>query len=144
MKKLVAKIPILFQGRMYEVGETLPAYEEKMVDAWLRAKSAELIDTAKPATTANDGEDAPRASQNGQGEPGTDQHTQDDQGGEETAKLLVGHLSPNQLSEMNKPDLEALAKQRGVEIPRGATKALIVERLAAEIVHTPENDGDTQ
>lgn len=158
MKKLVAKIPILFQGRMYEAGETLPAYDEKMTDAWLRAKSAELIDTDKPKDPPGDDQGTPGALQDGQNNPGDDQHPQGDQGGEtggedgqngedggeDTAKLMEGHLDPAQLSEMNKPDLEALAKQMGIEIPRGATKALIVERLSAAVVHAPENDGDAQ
>lgn len=40
-KVLVAKRPILYEGRQFEVGEHLPAYDKKMVDAWLKANSAE-------------------------------------------------------------------------------------------------------
>ena len=46
-------------------------------------------------------------------------------------------LDPAQLEEMNKDDLKKLAKDMGVDLPRGAAKALIVERLAAAIVQTP-------
>ena len=43
MKKLIAKRPILYGSRMYEAGDTLPANDERMVNAWLAAESAELI-----------------------------------------------------------------------------------------------------
>ena len=51
--------------------------------------------------------------------------------------MVEGHLNPTQLEEMNKDDLKKLAKDMGVDLPRGAAKALIVERLAAAIVQTP-------
>ena len=40
MKKLIAKRPVLYLGRMYDPGDTLPANDQKMVTAWLNAKSA--------------------------------------------------------------------------------------------------------
>ena len=40
MKKLIAKRPVLYLGRMYDAGDTLPANDQKMVTAWLNAKSA--------------------------------------------------------------------------------------------------------
>lgn len=40
MKKLIAQRPILYMGRTYERGDTIPAHDPKMVAAWLRAKSA--------------------------------------------------------------------------------------------------------
>ena len=154
MKKLIAKIPILYQGRMYGEGETLPAYDSKMVDAWVRAGSAELTDTAKPKdppaddqNAAQDGQNNPDA-QDGQNNP----DAQDNQSGEpdgedgaeDTAKLMEGYLDSAQLSEMKKPDLEALAKQMGVEVPRGATRALIIERLSAAAGKASANDGGAQ
>lgn len=51
--------------------------------------------------------------------------------------MVEGHLDPAQLGEMAKDDLKKLAKDMGVDLPRGAAKALIVERLAAAIVQTP-------
>ena len=51
--------------------------------------------------------------------------------------MVEGHLDPAQLEEMAKDDLKKLAKDMGVDLPRGAAKALIVERLAAAIVQTP-------
>ena len=55
----------------------------------------------------------------------------------ESTDMVEGHLDPAQLGEMNKDDLKKLAKDMGVDLPRGAAKALIVERLAAAIVQTP-------
>ena len=40
MKKLIAKRPVLYLGRMYDKGDTLPANDQKMVTAWLNARSA--------------------------------------------------------------------------------------------------------
>ena len=41
MKKLIAQRPVLYLGRTYERGAVLPAHDPKMVEAWLRAESAE-------------------------------------------------------------------------------------------------------
>ena len=41
MKKLVAKKPIQYGGRMYAPGERIPAHDAEMVAAWLKAGTAE-------------------------------------------------------------------------------------------------------
>ena len=155
MKALTAKRAVLYQGRMYEPGDTLPAGDSKMVEAWLEAESAEW-----------NGEDQEPA-QEAQGEPGTDNDTQEgqeDQGAaggtqeaqegqegqenqgaaEGTLDVVDGHLTREGLETMTKANLEKLAKDMGVEIPRGATKALIIERLAAVTVEAPAPDGGAQ
>lgn len=152
MKALTAKRAVLYQGRMYEPGDTLPAGDSKMVEAWLEAESAEW--------TGEDQEPAQEA----QGEPGTDNDTQEgqedqgDAGGaqeaqegqenqgaaEGTLDVVDGHLTREGLETMTKANLEKLAKDMGVEIPRGATKALIIERLAAVTVEAPAPDGGAQ
>lgn len=152
MKALTAKRAVLYQGRMYEPGDTLPAGDSKMVEAWLEAESAEW--------TGEDQEPAQEA----QGEPGTDDDTQEgqeDQGAaggaqeaqegqenqgaaEGTLDVVDGHLTREGLETMTKANLEKLAKDMGVEIPRGATKALIIERLAAVTVEAPAPDGGAQ
>ena len=58
--------------------------------------------------------------------------------------MVEGHLDPAQLESMSKEALVALAKDMGVELPRGAAKALIVEKLAAVTVQAPVNDGSAQ
>lgn len=154
MKRLTAQRPILYGGRMYQAGDTLPAYDKRMVQAWLSAESAKMTDDAAEeaagvgqdgtesattqdtqgaADTTEDTKEAPDATegtQESQENPGGD-HSGDD------TDMVEGHLDPAQLEEMNKDDLKKLAKDMGVDLPRGAAKALIVERLAAAIVQTP-------
>lgn len=45
MKKLIAKRPIQYLGRTYGPGDTLPAYDGRMVAAWVRAGTAAWSDT---------------------------------------------------------------------------------------------------
>ncbi len=114
MKKLIAKRPILYGSRMYEAGDTLPANDQRMVDAWLAAESAEFIDPELPAEAVAE--------------------TADD-----------AHLDPAQLEGMSKDELKKLAEDMGVELPRGAAKALIIDRLTAVAVQAPaENEEGAQ
>lgn len=161
MKRLTAQRPILYGGRMYQAGDTLPAYDKRMVQAWLSAGSAEMTDDAaqEAAGGGQDGTEDTGTTQDTQGAADTTEGTQDtqeapdaaegtqeatenpagDHSGDDTA-MAEGHLDPAQLEEMNKDDLKKLAKDMGVDLPRGAAKALIVERLAAAIVQTPAAD----
>ncbi len=149
MKALTAKRAVLYQGRMYEPGDVLPAGDSRMVEAWLQAESAEWTGVAQGAA------------QEAQGEPGTDNGTKEGQEGqgaaedaldaqegqgaaEGTLDVVDGHLTRESLETMTKANLEKLAKDMGVEIPRGATKALIIERLAAVTVEAPAHDGGAQ
>lgn len=123
MKKLIAKRPILYGSRMYEAGDTLPASDERMVDAWLAAESAEFIDTEKAPECA-------------------DQEMADRSADETDADA---HLDPAQLEGMSKDELKRLAEDMGVELPRGAAKALIIDRLTAVAVQVPaENEEGAQ
>lgn len=136
MKALTAKRAVLYQGRMYEPGDALPAGDSKMVEAWLQAESAEWTgEDQKPAQEGQEiqgaAEDA-REGQEGQG------------AAEGTLDVVDGHLTRESLETMTKANLEKLAKDMGVEIPRGATKALIIERLAAVTVEAPAPDGGAQ
>lgn len=149
MKRLTAQRPILYGGRMYQAGDTLPAYDKRMVQAWLSAGSAEMTDdAAKEAADGNrDGTDTTQDTQgaadtteDAQEAPDTTEGTQENPDGDHSGgdtDMVEGHLDPKQLEEMNKDDLKKLAKDLGVDLPRGAAKALIVERLAAAIVQTP-------
>ena len=51
MKRLTAQRPILYGGRMYQAGDTLPAYDKRMVQAWLSAESAKMTDDAVEEAT---------------------------------------------------------------------------------------------
>lgn len=153
MKRLTAQRPILYGGRMYQAGDTLPAYDKRMVQAWLSAGSAKMTgDAAAEATDATqDAQEAAGTTEDTQGTQeitdateGT-QESQENPGGDHSGDdtdMVEGHLDPAQLDpaqleEMNKDDLKKLAKDMGVDLPRGAAKALIVERLAAATVQTP-------
>ena len=148
MKRLTAQRPILYGGRMYQAGDTLPAYDKRMVQAWLSAESAKMTDDAAAEATdaTQDAQEAAGTIEDTQGTKeitdateGT-QESQENPGGDHSGDdtdMVEGHLDPKQLEEMNKDDLKKLAKDMGVDLPRGAAKALIVERLAAAIVQTP-------
>lgn len=129
MKRLTAQRPILYGGRMYQAGDTLPAYDKRMVQAWLSAESAKMTDDAAEEATM-----PPQDADGGQ--DGTE-NADTTQGTQEVTDVTEGTQNPAQLEEMNKDDLKKLAKDMGVDLPRGAAKALIVERLAAAIVQTP-------
>ena len=123
MKALTAKRAVLYQGRMYEPGDALPAGDSKMVEAWLQAESAAW--TGEAEEPAQEGQEIQGAA-------------------EGTLDVVDGHLTRESLETMTKANLEKLAKDMGVEIPRGATKALIIERLAAVTVEAPAPDGGAQ
>lgn len=142
MKRLTAQRPILYGGRMYQAGDTLPAYDKRMVQAWLSAESAKITDDAaeEAATPAQDADGGQGGTENAADTQDTQEDTQENPGGDHSGDdtdMVEGHLDPAQLEEMNKDDLKKLAKDLGVDLPRGAAKALIVERLAAAIVQTP-------
>lgn len=141
MKRLTAQRPILYGGRMYQAGDTLPAYDKRMVQAWLSAESAKMTDDAAeeatmPPQDADGGQDGTENADTTQGTQESQENHDGNHSGEST-DMVEGHLDPAQLEEMNKDDLKKLAKDMGVDLPRGAAKALIVERLAAAIVQTP-------
>ncbi len=154
MVKLTARRPILYQGRMYEPGDPLPAHDGRMVSAWLDAKSAEwagekpATDTAENAAHAGTAESAGNGLEAAQeGQDGKDatlaaQEGQDDD--RDTVNMVEGHLDANDLEAMKKDDLERLADDMGVKLPRGATKALIVKLLAEEPVQAPASGGGAQ
>lgn len=159
MKALTAKRAVLYQGRMYEPGDTLPAGDGKMVEAWLQAESAEWTGedqkpaqegqegqgAAEDALDAQEGRGAAEDAQDAQEGQGTAEDAQEGQGAAEgTLDVVDGHLTRESLETMTKANLEKLAKDMGVEIPRGATKALIIERMAAVTVEAPAPDGGAQ
>ena len=141
MKALTAKRAVLYQGRMYEPGDALPAGDSKMVEAWLEWTGEDQ----KPAQEGQEIQGAAEGTQEGQGAAEDAQEGQEGQGAAEgTLDVVDGHLTREGLETMTKANLEKLAKDMGVEIPRGATKALIIERLAAVTVEAPAHDGGAQ
>ena len=136
MKRLIAKRPILYLGRMYQEGEALPGGDAKMVDAWVRNKSAEW--SGENAKTAQDGTQGTQGTQDGQdGTQGTKDGTQGTQDG----GMIAGHLDPKDLESLKKADLERMATDMGLEISEAKTKAdLIAVITAAEVYAPAENE----
>ena len=70
---LIAKVPILYFAHLYEVGDQLPLQSQTMVDAWLKAGTAERLEDGqeqkKPGEAAE--------SQNGNGQTWTDRDIHD-------------------------------------------------------------------
>ena len=139
MKQLTAQRPILYGGRMYEAGDTLPAHDKRMVQAWLSAKSAAVIDDA--AEVPPPPADADGSQNDAEATQATEDTADETQSGDTGTEMVEGHLAAEQLAEMTKDDLKKLAKDMGVDLPRGAAKALIVERLAAVTVQAPADNG---
>lgn len=52
MKKLIAKNPVLYQGRTFAPGEALPAQDPRMVKAWLAGNTAEWQNSTASADAA--------------------------------------------------------------------------------------------
>lgn len=50
MQKLTAQRSILFENRIYAPGETLPAHNAAMVEAWINAGTAVWIDSDTTST----------------------------------------------------------------------------------------------
>lgn len=153
MKRLIAKRPILYLGRMYQEGEALPGGDAKMVDAWVRNKSAEWSgenaktaqdgtkgtqdgqDGAKGTQGTQDGQDGAKGTQDGQ------DGTQDGTKGAQDGGMIAGHLDPKDLESLKKADLERMATDMGLEISEAKTKAdLIAVITAAEVYAPAENE----
>ena len=151
---------------MYQEGEALPGGDAKMVEAWVRNKSAEWsgenAKTAQDGTQGTkDGQDGAKGTQDGQdgtqgaqdAQDGT-QGTQDGQDGAKGAQdgqdgtqgtqdggMIAGHLDPKDLESLKKADLERMATDMGLEISEAKTKAdLIAVITAAEVYAPAENE----
>ncbi len=138
MKKLIAKRSVLYLGRMYDAGDPLPANDQKMVTAWLNAKSA--------AWDGQEAEERRQEAQEAAGQADGSQDSRGQNGGQEAqengqeAKMLEGHLDAEQLATMKKADLEKLADQLGVDISSAKNNKERAELIAAAPVQAPANE----
>lgn len=136
MKRLIAKRPILYLGRMYQDGEQLPGGDANMVAAWLRA-----------GTAAWDNDSGQEAKASDQGAQGT-QDAQDTQGGKEHDQgaedggMIAGHLDPTDLEDLKKADLERMAADMGLDISGAKTKADLIAVITAAEVYAPAQDNN--
>lgn len=130
MKKLIAKRSVLYLGRMYDAGDTLPANDQKMVTAWLNAKSAEW--------DGQEAEECRQEAQEGAKQADGSQGSQEQNEGQE--EMVEGHLDAEQLATMKKADLEKLADQLGVDISGAKNNKERAELIAAVPVQAPAHE----
>lgn len=138
MKKLIAKRPVLYLGRMYDAGDTLPANDQKMVTAWMNAKSAEW--GGQEAQESR--QEAQESAEQADGSQGSQEQNEGQEGKEngQEAKMVEGHLDPDQLSTMKKSDLEKLAEQLGIDISGAKNNRERAELIAAVPVQAPAKE----
>ena len=138
MKKLIAKRPVLYLGRMYDAGDTLPANDQKMVTAWLNAKSAEwggqeAQESRQEAQESAEQADGPQGSQE------QNEGQEAEENGQE-AEMVEGHLDAEQLATMKKAELEQLAADLGVDISNAKNNRERAELIAAVPVQAPAKE----
>ena len=137
MKKLIAKRSVLYLGRMYDAGDTLPANDQKMVTAWLNAKSAEW-DGQEAEECRQEAQEGAKQADGSQGSQEQNEGQEDEENGQE--EMVEGHLDAEQLATMKKADLEKLADQLGVDISGAKNNKERAELIAAAPVQPPANE----
>ena len=137
MKKLIAKRSVLYLGRMYDAGDTLPANDQKMVTAWLNAKSAEW-DGQEAEECRQEAQEGAKQADGSQGSQEQNEGQEDEENGQE--EMVEGHLDAEQLATMNKADLEKLADQLGVDISGAQYNKERAELIAAVPVQAPAHE----
>lgn len=138
MKKLIAKRPVLYLGRMYDAGDTLPANDQKMVTAWLNAKSAEWGGQEAQESRQEVQESAEQAD-GSQGSQEQNEGQEAEENGQE-AEMVEGHLDAEQLATMKKAELEQLAADLGVDISNAKNNRERAELIAAVPVQAPAKE----
>ena len=131
MKKLIAKRPVLYLGRMYDPGDTLPTNDQRMVTAWLNAKSA-----------AWSGQEAQESTERADGSQGSQEQNEGQEAEEngQEAEMVEGHLDAEQLATMKKAELEQLAADLGVDISGAKNNRERAELIAAVPVQAPAKE----
>ena len=137
MKKLIAKRSVLYLGRMYDAGDTLPANDQKMVTAWLNAKSAEW-DGQEAEECRQEAQEGAKQADGSQGSQEQNEGQEDEENGQE--EMVEGHLDAEQLATMKKADLEKLADQLGVDISGAKNTKERAELIAAVPVQAPAHE----
>lgn len=131
MKKLIAKRPVLYLGRMYDPGDTLPANDQRMVTAWLNAKSA--------AWSRQEAQESDKQADGSQGNQEQNEGQEAKENGQE-AEMVEGHLDAEQLANMKKAELEQLAADLGVDISGAKNNRERAELIAAVPVQAPAKE----
>lgn len=138
MKKLIAKRPVLYLGRMYDAGDTLPANDQKMVTAWLNAKSAEW-GRQEAKESRQEAQESDEQADGSQGSQEQNEGQEAEENGQE-AEMVEGHLDAEQLATMKKAELEQLAADLGVDISNAKNNRERAELIAAVPVQAPAKE----
>lgn len=138
MKKLIAKRPVLYLGRMYDPGDTLPANDQRMVTAWLNAKSA-AWSGQEPRESRQEAKESAKQADGSQGNQEQNEGQEAKENGQE-AEMVEGHLDADQLATMKKAALEKLADQLGVDISGAKNNRERAELIAASPVQAPAKE----
>lgn len=138
MKKLIAKRPVLYLGRMYDAGDTLPANDQKMVTAWLNAKSAEW-GRQEDQESRQEAQESAEQADGSQGSQEQNEGQEAEENGQE-AEMVEGHLDAEQLATMKKAELEKLAADLGVDISNAKNNRERAELIAAVPVQAPAKE----
>lgn len=138
MKKLIAKRPVLYLGRMYDAGDTLPANDQKMVTAWLNAKSAEW-GRQEAQERRQEAQESAEQADGSQGSQEQNEGQEAEENGQE-AEMVEGHLDAEQLATMKKAELEQLAADLGVDISNAKNNRERAELIAAVPVQAPAKE----
>lgn len=138
MKKLIAKRPVLYLGRMYDAGDTLPANDQKMVTAWLNAKSAEW-GRQEDQESRQEAQESVEQADGSQGSQEQNEGQEAEENGQE-AEMVEGHLDAEQLATMKKAELEQLAADLGVDISNAKNNRERAELIAAVPVQAPAKE----
>lgn len=137
MKKLIAKRSVLYLGRMYDAGDTLPANDQKMVTAWLNAKSAEW-DGQEAEEGRQEAQEGAKRADGSQGSQEQNEGQEAEENGQE--EMVEGHMDAEQLATMKKAALEKLADQLGVDISGAKNNKERAELIAAVPVQAPAHE----
>lgn len=138
MKKLIAKRSVLYLGRMYDAGDTLPANDQKMVTAWLNAKSAEW-DGQEAEESRQEAQESAEQADGSQGSQEQNEGQEAEENSQE-AEMVEGHLDAEQLATMKKAELEQLAADLGVDISNAKNNRERAELIAAVPVQAPAKE----
>ena len=125
MELLIAKRPILYQGRMIQPGELLPYDEERMTQAWLRAGSACRVGEV---SASEENQETGEEPVNGVVIP-------------DTLDLVDGHFSVDSLMALTRDAMKTLACHLGVKTDGCRNKKELAQLLAAlELENAAETD----
>ena len=138
MKKLIAKRPVLYLGRMYDLGDTLPANDQKMVTAWLNAKSA-AWSGQEPKESHQEAQESAKQADGSQGSKEQNEGQEAEENGQK-AEMVESHLDADQLATMKKAELEQLAADLGVDISGAKNTRERAELIAEVPVQAPAKE----